>query len=361
MLTAPRVLCILLLLTPMSFAQGIPDAKLTPVPTLDNHLPIVDEGIALHEKGDFDGAIARYRAVLAENPHDTLAMYELSFALFAKGDYKGCAEVARAGAQYKSKYLPDLLTQLGSAVDKLGQPEQAVKIYKAALKKHPEHAMLHFNLAITEYNAGRFEEAKASFQRAMMYDPGRPSSHFHLADLYARSGHRIPALFASLRFLMLEPKTARSVPALEFARKILKAGVSQDPNSKNITITLNVDSKTDEGDFSSLEMMMGLLGAVAHTKENEGKSEVQQFVDTVESLLAMLAESTADKRHGGFAWNYYRPYFVEMKSRNLVEPFCYVILQSEDSPEVTAWLAKNRDRVAALDAWSRAYQVYRKR
>jgi hypothetical protein len=85
------------------------------------------------------------------------------------------------------------------------------------------------------------------------------------------------------------------------------------------------------------------------------KSEIQLGVDAFDHLLTVMSESTSDKKSTGFAWNYYRPYFIEMKRRNLVEPFCYLIHRSGNDAAVTEWLFKNRGRVDEFLAWSKGY------
>jgi hypothetical protein len=40
-------------------------------------------------------------------------------------------------------------------------------------------------------------------------------------------------------------------------------------------------------------------------------------------LVSAMSESTAKRKSSGSAWDYYRPYVVEISNRNFVEPFCY--------------------------------------
>jgi hypothetical protein len=98
------------------------------------------------------------------------------------------------------------------------------------------------------------------------------------------------------------------------------------------------------------------LLAARDIAENKGKTVMQLAVENFNSLLGILSEVGADKKQVGFAWNYYRPYFVEMKARNYVEAFCYYIHQSDKSAEVSAWLTMNAQKVNEFLAWSKSYK-----
>jgi len=346
----------LALTVPAASAQDLPKPTTAPVPTLGRHNVTINEAISLHDAGNYDAAIERYRRILAENPNDVLVLYELSLTLFTKGDYKASAETARKGAGYDSKYLPDFLQMLGSDLDQLGQPKEAVKIYQQALKSFPNHSLLHFNLGITYYKLEQVDDARRSFQNAVRYNPEHASAHMHLSVLYAKAKYKIPSLLAALRFLQLESSSQRSRGGVAYVEEILKAGAQPGAKPNEITITIDPVTKSDEGDFGAMEMTLGILAATDNLEKNRGKSEVQLLVSKLTTFIAILAESTGEKRGSGFAWEYYRPFFVELKNRDLVEPFAYVILESKDSPEVDKWIFEHRERIAALAAFAKSYQ-----
>jgi hypothetical protein len=156
------------------------------------------------------------------------------------------------------------------------------------------------------------------------------------------------------RFLVIEPKSRRSSFALQALRDALGKGSSRDEKTGDINITIDTSAKTDEGDFGKVMTALSLMGAARFLKGNEGKSEMQSIADTFNVVFEALANDERADR--GFVWNYYRPYFVEMKKRGLVEPFCYYIYQSSQSAEVQKWLAANTAKVNEFVSWSKAYR-----
>ncbi len=340
-----------------AFSQEITPPKLEAVATLEKHQPLIQEAIALHDQQLFDAAIAKYEKVLAENPHDTLALYELGFSYSAKGEYKKALEVAYKGAQYKSKNLVGFYVLIGNNLDNLNDSEKAIKVYKSALNLFPHEPQLHFNLAVTYLKLRRNEDGKKSIKDTMIADPNYRSSHYILGQLYFQERYKIPALLAVCRFLIVEPNSQRSAGALQALRDTLQQGVSK--GDKENTINIQIDptpGKKDEGDFDSVAAILPLLMATRTLEKNKDKSEMQLTVENFESFFAVLDESSADKKSSGFAWNYYRPYFVEMKKRNHVEAFTYYIYQTSGIPGVLKWLQQNAAKVQEFLDWSQSYK-----
>jgi tetratricopeptide (TPR) repeat protein len=343
------------LLSVQIYSQEIGAPKLTPVPTSEKHDKIIRDGVALHERGDYAGAIGKYQEVLSESPGDIFALHELGFSLFANKDYKKSLEVGLKGARYKSKSLAHFYVLIGNSLDHLKERDKAINAYKSGIKLFPDEAQLHFNLAVTYIGGNKLDEAKESLKVAVASDPNHRSGHFGLAQLYDVGGYKIPVVLALSRFLVLEPSSPRSGPALQRLHFLMEGGASK-KEGESVTIFVDPSAKKDEGDFSTFDLALSLFSASRHIEKNKNRSQMQSIVDDFTSLFGMLSGPEAGKRQQGFAWNYYRPYFAEMKARNYVEPFCYYIHQSANSEEVANWLTKNYGKVNEFLSWSKSFQ-----
>ena len=337
------------------FAQAIPPPKLTPTPTSERHRALLNEAVGLHNQRAFDAAIAKFQQVLQENPNDVTAIYELGYSYFEKGDYMKSLRTAYSGAQYKSEELAGFYLLMGSNLDKLDEPENAIKVYKTGMKLFPNNGLFHFNMAITYLNIERPDEAKKSLKLAAALEPEHPATHLGLGQLYLTGGYKVPAVLALSRFLVLEPDTNRSSAALQTMEGIIRSGIGP-PTDSRISVVIEPKGKTDEGDFSTVSLSLSMIAASPHLEKNRGKSEMQLAVEDFSTLFAVLAEVTAGKNHSGFAWNHYRPYFIEMQSKNHVEPFCYYTRQTSNNKVIAKWLSENATRVNEFLNWSRNYQ-----
>lgn len=348
-----------ILLALLSFNQvvaQIDPPKLTATPATDSQKQLIKEGIGLHDRGDYDGAIAKYEEVLRESPNNDWALYELAYAYQMKKDYRKSLDLAYKGAQYKSDNLTGFYLLIGNNLDELGESKKAVEIYKKAMKLKPDDQLLYYNLAITYARLNNMEEAKKNLKKAAFMDPNHASTQFVLAQLFNSQRHKTPALFAVMRFLVIEPKSRRSPNAYKVFSELMRGGVSPGKTPNDISIFLDLGGNKEEGDFGALEMGIGLTRAVGETEENKNKSEAQRLVDQLSTYLAILSESDPKGDKSKFTWRYYIPYFVELKKRNYTEPFAYYISQTSNISGVPEWLQANESRVNEFVSWSKSYQ-----
>jgi tetratricopeptide (TPR) repeat protein len=340
-------------------AQQIPEAKLTPEPSTEKQTATIREGVALHDRGDYDGAIRKYEEVLAENPSNVLALYEMSYSYAAKKDYNKSIELARRGAQYKSDQLTGFYVLLGNDYDLLGQTDRAIEVYKRGIKLFPNAGALHFNLGVAYKNAGRLDEAKKSFKTSLVLNPQHPGSNLLLAAVFYGTGYRVPALLAASRFLALEQKGERADAALKIMRDVLGGGATPGSKPNEITINLDLNAKKDEGDFGAVDLALGLSGAVDMTEKDKDKgrpkTEAERIVSQMDMLITMLDEG-GKKKQTTFVFQYYVPYFLEMKRQGFVEAFVYNALQSTGLPGVREWVDSNSGRVMQFLLWNKNYQ-----
>lgn len=348
------VLTLILLTT--AVAQQIDPPKLVPVASTESQRQLIKEGVALHDRGDYSGAIAKYNAVLKENPDNVLAMYELALSLSENKEYKKALEMAYKGAKYQSDLLTGFYLSIGNNLDLLGEPKKAIEVYKKAIKLKPDDHLLHYNLGVTYNNMSNFEDAKKSLKMALFSNPNHPGSHVLLGNIWYKTRYKTPALFAVSRFLIIEPRSRRSAGAFQMLQEILKGGVSEGQNPNQLSISIDFAANKDEGDFGSIDLVLGLSRAAGMTEKDKAKSPMQLFIDQMETVLAIVAETDPKGDKSKFTWKYYIPYFIEMKKNNYVEPFAYYVSQTSDFAGVAQWLEANSGRVNEFLNWSKKYR-----
>ncbi|HWN11013.1 MAG TPA: tetratricopeptide repeat protein [Pyrinomonadaceae bacterium] len=348
------IITILLFSTTVALGQVDPP-RLDPTPSTGQQALLIRDGVKQHDRGNYDAAIKRYEEVLNENPNNVEAIYEMSFSYSMKNEPRKSLEAAYKGAMYKSDMLPAFYVQIGNNLDLLGEPEKSIKVYKAGIKMMPKMALLHFNLAVTYRNMGKLDDARKTVKHAVTLDPQHPGSHAVLAGMWHDGRYRTPSLFAAGRFLVLEPRSQRAVGLLKIVKEVMGAGVSAGPNNQ-INIFFDTAAKKDEGDFGSIDLILGLGKAASMTGSNKGKSEMQLLVGQFETFLAIMSEQSGKADRSKFTWKFYAPYFFEMKQKNYVEPFVYYITQVDGKEETAKWLATNKTRVADFLAWSKSFK-----
>jgi tetratricopeptide (TPR) repeat protein len=134
-------------------------------------------GRALYGKGKVDEAIASFQKASALDPKLTLPLLSLG-AIFCdvKRDYDAAIVCFRqvialnprdAGAHFN----------LGLALSNKGKVDEAIACFQKASALDPKDATAHFQLGLLLHRKGQLDEAIASFRKALELDPSFPETH----------------------------------------------------------------------------------------------------------------------------------------------------------------------------------------
>ena len=119
----------------------------------DRSEQMLAKAVALHQSGDFNGAIEAYCEYLALRPNSLIA-----------------------------------LSNLGAAYAHAGRYEEAIKQYKAALSLQPDSLPVELNLALAYYKTGEAEKAAPIFERVHSASPDQLQPTMLLADCWLTIG-----------------------------------------------------------------------------------------------------------------------------------------------------------------------------
>jgi tetratricopeptide (TPR) repeat protein len=323
---------------------------------------LVDEGVAFHDKGEYAAAISKYDKALELDKDNLLALVEKAFSLLSlqKND-ESISYCKKAIATHPGeKGLKTVYVTYGNALDGLNKTDQAIEIYDEGIRQFPSYYQLPFNKGIALAGTKRYEEAILCFQNSVKINPLHGSSHNAIARLTYMNDKRIPALLAYCRFLAIEPGTSRAKENLESVQKIIKANVEKTgENSINLNISPDMLSestgkgKPKENSFASTDLILAMTAALDYDKKNIKKTAIEQFIRKFETVCASLQETQKDNY--GFYWDYYVPYFTEMKGKKHIETFAYIAFSSSDDPDVSEWLTSHKNEIGKFLEWSKSF------
>lgn len=308
--------------------------------------------LALHDAGNYDGAISIYRDLLRATPDNDDVKYELTFSTFAKGDIPETIRLATEGANRKGPHQVQYLELLGNAYDAQHQSRDAIAAYTRGIKVDPKYPRIHFNLGVTYAAQQKLRQAREEFERAIKLDPNYASAHYAIAGIYRDDGYRVPAILAYGRFLSLTLDRARADDAAKNLQALLTLGVKAEGQG-NVNITIDPASKKDLGDFSALEVMAAIASGSSHLPENGPKSEFEREAETFGLFLTMLAEAAGDMKRG-FVASTYLPFYAAMVKAEKGDTFAHLALAPLKLTGTEEWLTSHREAVSALDEWLRA-------
>src|SRR5215470_7402122 len=138
----------------------------------------IHDATVLVDQGKVDEAIAALTKLVAEDPSDTVAAYELGLAYSANGDSARCRSTLEPLVDAKGADKRAVLVMLGNCLDQMGERAKAISAFREALKLAPDSSDVNFNLAITLINDKQLGEASELLKHDTTKNPWHASAHY---------------------------------------------------------------------------------------------------------------------------------------------------------------------------------------
>lgn len=325
----------------------------------DKAKTLVNEGVALHDKGEFESALKKYDEAIAADAAYVTAFYEKSFTLYAMKKLEECIDLSKQIIKQfpDNEILKGVYVQYGSSLDDLGEPEKAIKIYNEGLKKFPDYFLLHFNKGVTYSVMKDYDKSYASYQDALIANPLHASSYYRVAELLQSSNH-IPAMLAGIMHLIIEPQSKRSANTFNDIKKLMYGSVKK-TGDNNVTITMDAGmfdtkkTKKQPDNFRTQEMIFTFSSALDKDSvmNTITKTEIEKFDLKLQLLINSLTENGK-----GFFSERYVPFFKKMKEDNFTMIVSRLVFANTDDERNAAWLKVNPEKVEEFYKWLNAYK-----
>ena len=164
----------------------------------------LQNALALHQRGDFEAAMALYRSVLDEQPRHFDALHLLGVAQRQAGDAAAAVHSISAAIAVDPSH-PIAHANLGAALQDLGRTEEALASHDRALERNPRYAMAHANRGNALRRLGRLEDAIDSYDAALNLDPRAAATWMHRGLALNEKKRYDAALDSFGRALALQP------------------------------------------------------------------------------------------------------------------------------------------------------------
>lgn len=338
------------------FVVSLSAQSLLPSTSTPKEDSLIDVGIKHYDQGEYDRAIAVYESILQENKSNASALGELALSRLAKQEYDQAIEIALEGLKYDSRVRSALYLYLANAYDLKGFSEKAIQAYLAGLSVNPNSHMLHYNLGLAYQRIGLIDSAQIQYQAALLVKPTHPSSNLALAQLYTSANKRVPAIFAYLRFLILEPASNRSQAAATKLKSLLGDSFSVTKTGEGkFNVRVQPDSDGVNGDLTSLELSLAMEQTASITGDSVYPSNLSRIASELGTLFQIASELSEKEPQGGFCWHYYIPYFAECNHRGFTPSAIRYIFQSTDKEEAKDYLRAHLNVIKDFVSWNSKY------
>jgi len=277
--------------------------------------------------------------------------------LYALKKYEECIELSKQ----MIKQFPDqpllkaVYVQYGSSLDDLGKSDEAIKIYNEGLKKFPGYFLLNFNKGITYTIMNDPGKAYESYQLALTSNPFHASSYYRVAELLKSTNH-IPAIFACIMQLVIEPKTDRAATSFAILDELMFGSVKK-TGENSTSITLNMDAldtkKKKPDNFAMQEMLFNMSAAL--DKDSVLNSTTKTDIEKFDLRLQLLIGTLNDNGKGFFSERYV-PFFKSLKENKFTMIVSRLVYAHKDEERNRLWLAANSSKTNEFYDWVETYK-----
>ena len=131
---------------------------------------LIDQAIALHQRGNLDDAEAIYQKVLDADARNFDALHMLGIIHAQRGSFEKAEKFLRKALSVDSR-VSQCFHNYGTILANLGRFEDAVISYNNAIKLTPSRAPIYSDLGIALHKLKRYEEAIAVYDKILSLEP----------------------------------------------------------------------------------------------------------------------------------------------------------------------------------------------
>ena len=164
----------------------------------------------LQQQGRLDEAEAIYREVLAGTPKNAAALHMLGVLEATRQDYLAAVELIGAAAGIEPAN-PFLHYNLGNVLRELGRYEDAIASYRRALEIDPANASALNNCGAVLFDLGRYDAAIAAYDRAIALEPRKLQAHNNRGNALLAIERDVEALQSYDAALAIDPSHANAL------------------------------------------------------------------------------------------------------------------------------------------------------
>jgi outer membrane protein assembly factor BamD (BamD/ComL family) len=313
----------------------------------------VREGMNLVDEGKIEEGIKKIEKALKLFPKNAVYNYELAFAYYRLQKFDKVIEILEPVKKYPDA-TDQIYSVLGNAYDIIGDRDEAIKTYKAGLKKFPNSGKIYLELGVVAMADKEYEKALEYFEKGIAAEPTHPSNYYWASIFYASSNIKLWGLIYGEIFLNLEINTNRSENISKVIYKIYNDAVkvSSKDGKTNVEVKLNslpVDvNNTDDSKFSMDYEMVTLFATLGVVNDsNFTGMNIGAISKLRENFIKMWFESEKTNTGSNVLFDYQK----SLLDAELLEPYNYFICAFGDTDEFNKWVSANQERVNKFDAW----------
>jgi tetratricopeptide (TPR) repeat protein len=238
---------------------------------------LTEEGIAEHDKGNYEKAISLYEEALKLEPGNELIIYEMGYTFFEMKNYSKVISLINDYQSKNDSKNPEMYVLLGSAYDVINDPGNSIDTYNKGLEKFPNSGILYYNYGITLTSEKKFIEALEKFEKGIAVDPSYSSNFYMAAKLLSTSQESVWSLIYGEIYLNRQPTGDRAVELSKIIYSFYDKSITKTDKGYNVSLNLQ-NILGMEKDKKSLQLRYTMIMAIAVVALIDHGTNIHGFV-----------------------------------------------------------------------------------
>ena len=306
---------------------------------------IIKEVIKLEDDEKYQEAASLCEKVGRNDTNYVRIHYGEAYSFYNLGKYDTVIRICNELTGIDDYIGTDAYILMGNSYDAKKKPEEAIKVYKAALLKFPMAYLLHFNLGVAYYKSGKMDDAYKSFKKVLDLNPFYPTAHYFLGLINAEEKRWTPAMLAMHTCLILGPNKNVETRCRNMLTNIAKGDYVPDS-------TAHVFSEPEDPTFVKIDKLIDSKMAfrtdyVIVTKMDD------KLMKQTQLLLETLMQSKP--KSDNYFVKLYLPLYSGIMDHKFLKTFLYYPYHNLDNEIITKWKAKSKKEIKEFEDWESVY------
>jgi tetratricopeptide (TPR) repeat protein len=156
--------------TAASSGTGSATGKAAPASlTASQVTSLLQTGLKQADKKDWSAATTSFQKVLAVNPSNVYANYDLGWIAESTGHSTAAISDYKKAIAANPKYTPAMYNE--AILLESSHPQQAIAVYQKIVSINPKASSAYLRMAVVQAEQGNMTEAKANDAKAVSIDP----------------------------------------------------------------------------------------------------------------------------------------------------------------------------------------------
>lgn len=271
---------------------------------------LMSTGNSLLANGAYDQAISKFRKVIARDPGNFEAQFNLAISYLNSERFSNAIKEFQKAVSLNPRSA-ESWSNLAYAYEQMGKPDKALDALYRAVQSDPNNITARINLAAVYAQKNRYDQAIAQYKQIIQIDGTNLEAHVNLGKCLISKNRLKEAQHYLKAAISINPNDAEAYWELgnvqsgknnEEALKNYRKAVSLKPNSqvyyKNLGLLLEDLWKKNKDESKKQEALEVWNNALVYLDDALEKEKVQNRIDMIERGEAPSGKATTEELFG---------------------------------------------------------------